>query len=179
MGKLSESHVSLKWLENKFGIHLEPLSVEMQQKPEDASSNANKNITRNNGVYQSSNSRGHLYLTEKSNRDFSILATDFSKVNQSMENWHVQREKKGKIYEAFSDYILCLEDSLEREEDSYRKYLIKQEIKKLKKEQKKYYVPSMLEGARLDLLYSGNHKKQSLEHSDHSLAKAIEKRFKK
>lgn len=179
MGKLSESHVSLKWLENKFGIHPEPLPTEMQKKLEEASSNANKNITRNHDVYQSSNSRSHLYSTEKSNRDFGILATDFSKVNQSMEDWYVQREKKGKIYEAFSEYILCLEDSLEREEDSYRKYLIEQEIKKLKKEQKKYYVPSMLEGARLDLLYSGNHKKQSLEHSDHSLIKTIEKRFKK
>lgn len=111
--------------------------------------------------------------------DLGVLATDFRNVNQSMEDWQVQREKKGNIYKAFSEYILCLEDSLEREEDSYKRYLLEQEIKALKKEQKKYYVPSMLEGARLDLLCSDNEKKQSLENSNYNLIKIIEKRFKK
>lgn len=117
--------------------------------------------------------------TQEESLDFGILATDFGKVDQSMEDWQTQREKKGNIYRAFSEYILCLEDSLEREENSYQRYLIEQQIKKLKKEQKKYYVPSILEGSRLDLLCSSNNRNHSLENSNYNLIRAIEKRFKK
>ena len=120
------------------------------------------------------------YLSEKNQEnivDLGVLATDFSQTNQSMGDWQVQREKKGNVYKAFSEYILCLEDSLEIEDDSYKRYLIKQEIKKLKKEQKKYYVPSILEGARLDLLHEKD-RKQSLEKSSYVLVKKIEEKFK-
>lgn len=121
-----------------------------------------------------------IYIEEEPKKrvDLGVLATDFSKVNQSMEDWLAQREKKVNIYIAFSEYILCLEDSLEREEDSYKRYLMEQEIKKLKKEQKKYYVPSMLEGARLDLLHEKD-RKQSLEKSSYQLVKKVEEKFKK
>ena len=50
-----------------------------------------------------------------------------------------------KIYYAFSEYIQFLEDSLLHEEDFISRCLLQAEIKKMKKEQQKYYVPSMLE----------------------------------
>lgn len=88
---------------------------------------------------------------KKKTNDLGVLATDFSIVNKQMKDWEKQRDKKGNIYKAFSEYILCLEDLLENEDDSYKRYLIEQEIKELKKEQKKYYVPSMLEIAVSDV----------------------------
>lgn len=81
------------------------------------------------------------------NRSTCVLATDFSEVDRSMKDWEKEREAKGNVYKALSDYIICLKNNLEHEQDSYKKYLIEQEIKKLEKEKKKYYVPSVLEMA--------------------------------
>jgi len=91
--------------------------------------------------------KSNLHVLLKENKSTSVLATDFSEVDRSMKDWKSQREAKANIYKAFADYILCLEDSLKHEEDSYKRYLIEKEIKQLKKEQKKYYVPSVLEMA--------------------------------
>ena len=79
--------------------------------------------------------------------DLSILSTDYT---HSLENFKAVREAKGKVYHAFSEYIECLENSLQREEDLLQRSVITKKIKKLKKEQKKYYVPSVLEIDQLD-----------------------------
>lgn len=84
-------------------------------------------------------------------RECSVLATDLSKLDKNMELWQEKREKKGNIYQAFSEYILCLENCLEYEENSYKRCLIEEEIKKLKKEREKYNVPSVLSMAKYDL----------------------------
>lgn len=75
----------------------------------------------------------------------SILEMGFSDVDKHMEQWHQKREAKGKVYQAIKEYILFLVKSLEYEEDSYQRYLIEKEIKKLRKKQQEYYVPSILE----------------------------------
>ena len=59
---------------------------------------------------------------------------------------------KKALYQAFSDYILCLENSLIHENNLYNKLLLMIEIKKLKREQKKYYEPSLLEKADYGLM---------------------------
>ena len=84
-------------------------------------------------------------------KDMAIIAMDLKKVDEEMDRWKEQRLKKGNIYRAFSEYIICLENSLKHEENSYKRYLLEEEIKELKKEQKKYYVPSLLEMASYDL----------------------------
>ena len=86
----------------------------------------------------------------------SILSMDFKKVDEDMDRWEEQRLKKGEIYKAFSEYVICLENSLEHEEDSYQRYLLEEEIKKMKKEQKKYYVPSILGAVKLDPIHGYN-----------------------
>lgn len=109
-----------------------------------------------------------------SNQD-CVLATDFSIVDQHMKDWEDQREKKGNIYKAFSEYIICLENSLEHEDDFYERYLIEQEIKKLKKEKEKYYVPSILEIA----LYNERKDEKStetLQKNSFSLVKRLRKK---
>lgn len=78
-------------------------------------------------------------------KNLCVLATDFTIVDIHMEDFEKQREKKENIYYAFSEYIQCLEDSLLHEEDFISRCLLQAEIKKMKKEQQKYYVPSMLE----------------------------------
>ena len=60
-------------------------------------------------------------------------------------------------------------------DDDYEKWLIERELKKLKKLQKKYYVPSVLE---LDLHHSTKNeeeKKSSLEKSSNLLVKRLQK----
>lgn len=112
---------------------------------------------------------------KKRSNDLCILAMSFREVDNEMKIWEEKRNKKGNIYKAFADYILCLEKSLETEEDSYKRYLIEQEIKKLKKEQKKYYVPSILEMA----VYNGRKDKQekdNLEKSSFNLVKRFIKK---
>lgn len=111
----------------------------------------------------------------KWNDENCILATDFSKVNKQMEIWEEKRDKKGDIYQAFGEYIFCLESSLEYEEDSYQKHLIKKEIKKLKKEQKKYYVPSVLEVA-VYVRETDHDNNDDLDNSSFGLVKKIGKK---
>lgn len=107
---------------------------------------------------------------EKRKENCSLLETDFKQVEKDMELWQEKREKKGAIYYAFSEYILCLENSLEHETDSYKRYLIEKEIKELKKEQKKYYVPSILEMASYDLVQE--HRNKMNEKRESTLEKA-------
>ena len=59
---------------------------------------------------------------------------DYSEVNQ----------KRNEVYNAIGEYIICLENSLEREQDYYERAEIKKEIQQLKMEQEKYFVPAML-----------------------------------
>ena len=82
-----------------------------------------------------------------------------------------KKHKKGNIYIAIKEYIEVLEKELEIEDDSYNKYLIEQEIKKLKKELKKYYVPSILEMAKFEKNDEIN--KTALEKSNFQLVKKI------
>jgi hypothetical protein len=74
----------------------------------------------------------------------SILKTDFGEKEIGQEVWLKKREKKGHIYHSVSQCVISLEDMLGYVDDAYQKYLIENEIKKLKKIQKEYYVPSML-----------------------------------
>ena len=78
------------------------------------------------------------------NLKHSVLATDLSKVDEHLEQWILEREKKQAIYIAIEEYILCLKNSLKNETDSHKKVEIKQEIKKQEKLKQKYYVPSIL-----------------------------------
>ena len=85
------------------------------------------------------------YLSESRK---SVLETiSINEMRNRNNDFQKQKDAKINIYKAFEDYIICLESSLEYEEDSYKRYLIEKEIKKLKKEQKEYYVPSALEMA--------------------------------
>lgn len=81
----------------------------------------------------------------KKYRTGSVLETDFSSCQYNLQEWRNQNEKKAKIYQALKDYMECLEDSLEREEDPLKRISIQKQIKKLKKAMKDYYVPSVLE----------------------------------
>lgn len=113
---------------------------------------------------------------KKKTEDLCVLATDFSVVNKHMEDFEKQREKKGNIYHAFSEYILCLENSLEHEHNFVDRCLLQEEIKKMKEEQQKYYVPSILEG----VIYNEIRDKRSahsLEKSSFSLVKQIKNKF--
>lgn len=110
---------------------------------------------------------------KKKTEDLCVLATDFSIVDIHMEDFEKQREKKENIYHAFSEYILCLENSLEHEHNFVDRCLLQEEIKKMKEEQQKYYVPSILEGA----IYNENKDNNSLEKSSFSLVKQIKANF--
>lgn len=74
----------------------------------------------------------------------SLLAIDFSDVEKEQELWLEYREKKGKVYQDLSEYIDFLETVLVNETDSYKKYVIEKEIKKLNRQLKRYEVPSVL-----------------------------------
>lgn len=115
------------------------------------------------------NSQGNKNI---SNDTTCVLATDFSQVDKEMEIWKEKRDAKSTIYIAFRDYIICLENSLEHETDSYKRYLIEKEIKKVKKEQKKYCVPSVLEIDSYDYINSGE---KTVEKSSFSLIKKFKK----
>ncbi len=65
--------------------------------------------------------------------------TDQWMVSKVLEN------KKRNIYHAYSEYILCLKDSLRYCENAFERYRIESEIKKLEKEQRKFLVPSCSE----------------------------------
>lgn len=53
--------------------------------------------------------------------------------------------KKRNVYHAYSEYILCLKDSLSYCESAFERYKIESEIKKLEKAKQKFSVPSLLE----------------------------------
>ena len=105
----------------------------------------------------------------------SILATDFSKVNQDMKQWELEKNKKMNIYRAFSDYIECLETSLQLETDLYKQSVIKKQIKKLKKQQQKFSVPSILEGCKFSPSDNSDKMAKSLKKSSFSLVKKLGK----
>ncbi|MCI6265776.1 MAG: hypothetical protein MR598_02890 [Erysipelotrichaceae bacterium] len=110
-------------------------------------------------------------------RKGSILSTDFSEVDKMQELWLEKRKKKGQIYRSLAEYALFLESMLDSMDDDYEKWLIERELKKLKKLQKEYYVPSLLEQAALyNLKKSTEEKKNSLEKSSYSLVKRIQDR---
>lgn len=101
---------------------------------------------------------------------------NFDVMNKQVQDKINQDDKKRNIYNAFSDYIICLEKTLGTETDSYKIILIKDEISKLRIEQEKYYVPSILERA----VYNENKNNKdnnSLEKSSFSLVKQIKANF--
>lgn len=167
MEKLSKSQKSKSYLESKTGVQSEALSEEVQSALTEAGKVANEKIARNNRVYQQSNSRSHLYSVEgnsekyddeeniDNSKDSCILATDFSIVDKHMQIWQEERERKNQV----SQYILYLERLLECENDSLKKYLIEKEIKKLKKQQENYRVPSILE---MNIYSKGGEESQDL-----------------
>ena len=55
-----------------------------------------------------------------------------------------QRNKKEQIYIAFEEYIHILKETINYEENIHKKYLITEEIKKIKRTQEKYYVEPLL-----------------------------------
>ena len=57
----------------------------------------------------------------------------------------ILENKKRNIYHAYSEYILCLKDSLSYCESAVEQYRIESEIKRLEKAQRKFLVPSLLE----------------------------------
>ena len=110
---------------------------------------------------------------DKSNN--SILATDFSQVDRNMEQWKLERDKKINIYRAFSDYIECLESSLLLETDSYKQSIIKKEIKKLKKQQQSFSVPSILGMCKFGSSEKEEKVGKALKKSSFSLVKKLGK----
>ena len=69
----------------------------------------------------------------------SILSFDYREQQRRNEIWLENREHRGNIYNSFSKYINFLEKLLNEEKDEDEKFLIERRIKKLKKEQEKYY----------------------------------------
>lgn len=85
----------------------------------------------------------------------SILEmANYTTVNKMLEESRKEKKLKGNIYKAIGEYVDFLQCSLEEGKDSYEKYLIETKIQVLKKEQNKYYVPSVLEQANFDLAIS-------------------------
>jgi hypothetical protein len=112
------------------------------------------------------------------NNGISVLATDFRQVDININDWTKKREKKSNIYHAYSEYIECLKNSLEHVESYAEKIEIEKEIQKLTEEQKQFYVPTILERARLDLFREQVENKHALEGSNYELVKKIENYFK-
>lgn len=76
--------------------------------------------------------------------DRSVLGTDFSELRKRNELWLKNREYRQNIYSAVGEYIEFLEKLLLEEKDEDEKFSIERRIKKLKKEQEKYYDPCIL-----------------------------------
>ena len=74
----------------------------------------------------------------------SILCYDFREQQKRNEIWIENRKHRRSIYNSFEEYIEFLEKLLLEEKDEYQKSLIEKRIKKLKKEQEKYYDPCIL-----------------------------------
>ena len=106
--------------------------------------------------------------------NYSLMEkNNFDVMNNQVHDKINQDDKKRNIYNAFSDYIICLEKTLNTETNPYKMSLIKDEISKLRIEQQKYYVPSILERA----VYNENKDNNSLEKSSFSLVKQIKAKF--
>lgn len=111
---------------------------------------------------------------KKNRNNYSLMEkNNFDVMNNQVHDKIDQDDKKRNIYNAFSDYIICLEKTLDTETNPYRISLIKDEISKLRIEQQKYYVPSILERA----VYNENKDNNSLEKSSFSLVKQIKANF--
>ena len=110
----------------------------------------------------------------KNRNNYSLMEkNNFDVMNNQVHDKINQYDKKRNIYNAFSDYIICLEKTLDTETNPYKISLIKDEISKLRIEQQKYYVPSILERA----VYNENKDNNSLEKSSFSLVKQIKANF--
>lgn len=107
----------------------------------------------------------------KSEDKGSVLSYDFRVVEKRHELWNEEREKKGKVYEAISDYVKFLEGILVDEVDLYHKYLIEKKLKQLRKLLDQYYVPSVLEMANYKLVCRENENNGALEGASFSLVK--------
>jgi hypothetical protein len=111
---------------------------------------------------------------KKNRNNYSLMEkNNFDVMNNQVHDKINQDDKKRNIYNAFSDYIICLEKTLNTETNPYKISLIKDEISKLRIEQQKYYVPSILERA----VYNENKDNNSLEKSSFSLVKQIKANF--
>lgn len=105
----------------------------------------------------------------------NVLETDFSNFEKEQKLWLEKIKKKAQFYRSFNEYALFLESMLDSIDDDFEKWLIGRELKKLKKLQKKYEVPSLLE---LDLYNSTKdeeEKKSSLDKSSNLLVKRLQK----
>ena len=111
---------------------------------------------------------------KKNRNNYSLMEkNNFDVMNNQVHDKINQDDKKRNIYNAFSDYIICLGKTLNTETNPYKISLIKDEISKLRIEQQKYYVPSILERA----VYNENKDNNSLEKSSFSLVKQIKANF--
>lgn len=59
MKRLSCSHSSKKYLEEKYGVKSKPISDLLKSKLEEVSESANKKIDHNNYIYNESNAHAH------------------------------------------------------------------------------------------------------------------------
>ena len=75
-----------------------------------------------------------------------------NEMKSEQENYHIRRCEKRKLYQAFSRYIRCLEEHLEKEKDVFKRNILKLEILKVKRMQKRCYDPSILERANYGLM---------------------------
>lgn len=73
-----------------------------------------------------------------------FMTTDFSGQKQRNETWLENRTYRKNIYDSIGDYIRYLELLPLDEKNVEQKYLIEKQIKKLKREQEKYYDPCIL-----------------------------------
>ena len=93
--------------------------------------------------------------------DLCILATDFSDVKRQQQFYIDKIDKKSKIYMSLMEYSDLLKEQLEVEQDPCNRYTIQREMKKIKKELKKYYEPGMLAMYKFERLNDIDDKKTS------------------
>ena len=72
------------------------------------------------------------------------MTNDFTELEQKQKLWLENIKHRKEIYNSFSQYIEFLEKLLLEEKNENEKFLIERRIKKLKKEQEKYYDPCIL-----------------------------------
>ena len=74
----------------------------------------------------------------------SILALDFSVLDEEQKNWETDRNLKIELWRAYQNRILFLENMVSYDGNSDFKWLIEKEIKKLKKQQKHFEVEPLI-----------------------------------